>query len=255
MPENKLFPPEGLRPPAEFTTASLKEAAERHQILEAVAHRCGPDHTLHFSLDGIAGEMPRSQAVAPWVSGASREIAVLSRVGRPTCFTVTALRADAKGAPVALLSRREAQDQAMDYFLSHLEPGMVLVCRVTRLERFGVFLDVGCGIAAMLPIERISVSRISHPAQRFREGQKILAAVYAIDREARRLTGSCWAPGWKTPVGSAPARRSGAWSGASSPMAASLSSRLTSPGWRRTVRTLPRATPSPSLSRASAPRA
>ena len=104
MPENKLFPPEGLRPPAEFTMASLKEAAERHQILEAVAHRCGPDHTLHFSLDGIAGEMPRSQAVAPWVSGASREIAVLSRVGRPTCFTVTALRADAKGAPVALLS-------------------------------------------------------------------------------------------------------------------------------------------------------
>ena len=47
---------------------------------------------------------------------------------------------------------------------------------------------MGCGIAAMLPIERISVSRISHPAQRFREGQKILAAVYAIDREARRLT-------------------------------------------------------------------
>ena len=188
MPENKLFSPEGLRPPAEFTMASLKEAAERHQILEAVAQRCGPDHTLHFSLDGIAGEMPRSQAVAPWVSGAGREIAVLSRVGRPTCFTVTAIRADAKGAPVALLSRREAQDQAMDYFLSHLEPGMVLVCRVTRLERFGVFLDVGCGIAAMLPIERISVSRISHPAQRFREGQKILAAVYAIDREARRLT-------------------------------------------------------------------
>ena len=188
MPENKLFPPEGLRPPAEFTMASLKEAAERHQILEAVAQRCGPDHTLHFSLDGIAGEMPRSQAVAPWVSGAGREIAVLSRVGRPTCFTVTAIRADAKGAPVALLSRREAQDQAMDHFLSHLEPGMVLVCRVTRLERFGVFLDVGCGIAAMLPIERISVSRISHPAQRFREGQKILAAVYAIDREARRIT-------------------------------------------------------------------
>lgn len=188
MPENKLFLPEGLRPPAGFTMASLKEAAERHQILEAVAQRCGPDHTLHFSLDGIAGEMPRSQAVAPWVSGASREIAVLSRVGRPTCFTVTAIRADAKGAPVALLSRREAQDQAMDHFLSHLEPGMVLVCRVTRLERFGVFLDVGCGIAAMLPIERISVSRISHPAQRFREGQKIMAAVYAIDREARRIT-------------------------------------------------------------------
>ena len=188
MPENKRFLPEGLRPPAEHTLAALREAAGQGEILEAVALRCGMDHTLHFSLGGVAGEMPRQEAVAPWISGASREIAVLSRVGRPTCFTVAALRADAKGAPVALLSRRAAQEIAMDFFLAHLEPGMVLTCRVTRLEPYGAFLDIGCGITAILPIERISVSRISHPADRFREGQKILAAVYAMDREKRRIT-------------------------------------------------------------------
>jgi len=188
MPENKRFAPEGLRPLAVYTVASLRAAAESGEILEAVAQRCGTDHTLHFSLGGIAGEMPRDQAVAPWISGAEREIAVLSRVGRPTCFTVTGLRADAKGAPLALLSRRAAQEQAMDFFLAHLEPGMVLTCRITRLETFGVFLDIGCGIVAMLPIEHISVSRISHPRDRFREGQKILAAVWSIDRARRRIT-------------------------------------------------------------------
>ena len=76
----------------------------------------------------------------------------------------------------------------MAYFLEHLEPGAVLTCRVTRLESFGAFLDIGCGIIAMLPIEHISVARISHPKDRFRTGQKILAAVWSIDRQTRRIT-------------------------------------------------------------------
>ena len=89
---------------------------------------------------------------------------------------------------MAHLSRRAAQEKAMDFFLKHLEPGMVLSCRVIRLESFGVFLDIGCGVIAMLPIEHISISRISHPADRFQEGQKILAVVHSVDHERRRIT-------------------------------------------------------------------
>ena len=76
----------------------------------------------------------------------------------------------------------------MEFFLSHLKPGVLLTCRVTRLESFGVFADIGCGIIAMLPIERISVSRISHPQERFKPGQKFLAAVWRIDPQQRRIT-------------------------------------------------------------------
>ena len=187
MPENKFFLPEGLRPPSDCSLTNLKAAAEHGEILEAVACRCGTDHTLFFSLGAVEGRMPRQEAVAPWISGASRDLSVLSRVGKSTCFTVKSVFSDAKGAPVALLSRREAQEKAMG-FLEYLTPGAVLTCRVIRLERFGAFLDIGCGIVAMLPIEHISVSRISHPKERFREGQKILAAVYAIDREHRRIS-------------------------------------------------------------------
>ncbi len=188
MPENKLYPPEGLRPPVPLTLDRLREALESGEILEAPVQRCGVDHTLHLNLGGVQGRVPREEAVAPWISGADRDIAVLSRVGKPTCFTVTALEADGKGAPVALLSRRAAQEKAMAYFLEHLEPGTVLTGRVTRLESFGAFVDVGCGIVAMLPIEHISISRIAHPRDRFQEGQKILAAVWSLDREARRIT-------------------------------------------------------------------
>ena len=188
MPENKLYPPEGLRPPSSFTLQSLREAQEQGSVLEGLVLRCDTGHDLILSLGGIQGRIPREEVVSPWISGAQRDIAVLSRVGKPACFSVTALRSDEKGAPAALLSRRTVQEQAMDYFLEHLRPGSVVTAVVTHLESFGAFLDIGCGIVAMLPIEHISVSRISHPAERFRPGQKILAAVRSVDREKRRFT-------------------------------------------------------------------
>ncbi len=188
MPENKLFLPEGLRPPVRHTLDCLREALESGAVLEAPVQRCDAGHTLHIDLDGIPGRISRSEAIAPWINGAGRDIAVLSRVGKPTCFQVLSLQADEKGAPAAVLSRRAAQEAAMDFFLQNLEPGMVLTCRVTRLEPYGAFLDIGCGIIAILPIELISVSRISHPGARLQEGQKILAAVRSFDRENRRIT-------------------------------------------------------------------
>ena len=188
MPENKLYPPEGLRPPSSFTLQSLREAMEQNTVLEDRVLRCDAGHNLLLSLGGIQARIPREEVLSPWISGAQRDIAVLSRVGKPACFLVTALRADEKGAPTALLSRRAVQERAMDFFLEHLRPGSVVTAVVTHLESFGAFLDIGCGIVAMLPIEHISVSRISHPKERFRPGQKILAAVRSIDREKRRIT-------------------------------------------------------------------
>ena len=188
MPENQLYLPEGLRPPAPLNPAALRDALEAGAVLESTVLRCDQNRSLHLSLGGIRAQIPRAEAVAPWISGADRDIAVLSRVGKPACFIVTALQADEKGAPEALLSRRAVQERAMDFFLEHLRPGSVVAAVVTHLESFGAFLDIGCGIVAMLPIEYISVARISHAGERFRPGQKILAAVRSMDRERRRFT-------------------------------------------------------------------
>ena len=84
MPENKLYPPEGLRPPSSFTMQGLREALEQGTVLEDTALRCDAGHDLFFSLGGIRGRMPRAEVLAPWISGAQRDIAVLSRVGKPT---------------------------------------------------------------------------------------------------------------------------------------------------------------------------
>jgi small subunit ribosomal protein S1 len=189
MPENTIYLPEGLRPQSPLPLAALREAMERRTILEAPVTCCDCQRDLHVDLGGqLEGVIPRSEAVAPWISGADRDIALLSRVGKPACFFVTGLGADEKGAPLVRLSRRAVQEQAGRFFSSQLRPGAVVAARVTHLESFGAFLDIGCGVIAMLPIERISVSRIPHPKERFQVGQRIFAAVASIDPAIPRFT-------------------------------------------------------------------
>ena len=188
MPENRAYPPEGLTPPAPYTLAELRSAMESRAVVEGVARRCDAALNLSVQLGRISAIMPREEANAPWISGANREIAVLSRVGKPICCTVESIAADAKGAPLVTVSRRQAQEQAMDAMLESLRPGAVVAGRVVRMEPFGAFVDIGRGIVALLPTEFISAARIRRPEQRFRTGQRILALVKAFDREARRVT-------------------------------------------------------------------
>ena len=188
LPKNGFYLPEGLRPPVTYDLAELRAAMDNGTILEGSALRCSADRTISVALGATEGIIPREEAIAPWISGAGRDISLLSCVGSPVCFCVNAIESDAKGAPRIFLSRRRAQEAAKEYFLRHYTPGTVITAKITHMEPFGVFADIGCGIIAMLPIENISVSRIRHPQQRFRVGQKILAVISAVDPAIPRFT-------------------------------------------------------------------
>lgn len=187
MPENRAFLPEGSLGNPACTLSDLKAAVKNEAILEGIALRCEENHDLTVSLGVFTGRIPRTEAIHPAVSGSEREIAVLSRVGKPVCFCVTKVTADEAGRPQLLLSRKMAQEKALSWMLEHLEAGMVVACRVTHLEPFGAFVDMGCGVVSLLPIEALSVSRISHPADRVQVGQKLLAVVTAVDRKQKRF--------------------------------------------------------------------
>lgn len=160
---------------------------ESQTVLSGTAIRCDSRRDLHIRFGGYEGVIPRSEAVHPTISGAERDIAVLSRVGKETCFTVKNIQIEASGRPKLLLSRRAAQEQALAWLLENAPPGTVLPARVTHLAAFGAFVDLGCGVISMIPLEYLSVSRISHPADRLQTGQDILALVKDVDRDACRF--------------------------------------------------------------------
>ena len=179
----------------------LRRAMEEGTVLEGVAQLCDGAHNLLVSVGPFTGFLPREEAALGIAEGTTREIAILSRVGKPVCFQITALE-ESGGVLQPRLSRRLAQQPALYAMLAGLHPGCILPAVVTHLESFGAFVDIGCGVPSLIGIENISVSRIPHPDQRFRVGQAIFAVVQELDPKLGRVyrpTGSCWAPGRRTP--------------------------------------------------------
>ena len=165
----------------------LRRAQDENRILEAVAQRCTAAHDLLFDLGFAQGIMPRSCCALGVAEGDTREIAILSRVGKPTCFVVTDIDESAD-TPLIWLSRTIAQQRAQDFLLDTLRPGDIISAAVTHLENFGAFVDIGCGVASLIGIENLSVSRIFHPSDRLHVGQRIRAVVRSVDTEARRIS-------------------------------------------------------------------
>ena len=166
---------------------SLLRAMNDGQILEGRALLCGAEHDLIVQVGPFTGMIPREETALGITEGTTREIAILSRVGKPVCFTVSAVEG-CERAPTLLLSRRRAQQLALDHILHRWQPGDIIPATVTHMESFGAFVDIGCGIPSMIGIENLSVSRIPHPNRRFTPGQKILALVTGIDHSLNRVT-------------------------------------------------------------------
>ncbi len=168
-----------------YTLSALSEAMERGKILEAKAVMCSGEHDLTVELgSGIVGIIPREEGAIGIAEGEVRDIALISRVNKPVCFTVTDI-IQRDGRVTAMLSRREAQQICMREYISQLEAGDIISARVTHLESFGAFCDIGCGIIALMPIDAISVSRISHPRDRFYPADDIYAVVRSVDDKGR----------------------------------------------------------------------
>lgn len=197
QPQSELCPggrylPEGSRiGTAENRTylssvKNLETAIRDHAILEAIAVLCDTELNLHVDLCGIPGIIPREEAIWCRPGEPFKDIAVITRVGKPVCFFVTGIEVR-DGVPTALLSRRAVQKECAEVRLPALKPGDLVRTKVTHLENFGAFVDVGCGIASLLSVDCISVSRISHPRDRLTPGMFLWNVVKTVDPETGRL--------------------------------------------------------------------
>ena len=159
----------------------LREAMRTRRILEATAVMCDSCHNLTVQSNGFRGVIPREEGALGIRDGSVRDIAVISRVNRPVCFVVTDIKTDQSGREYPVLSREKAQKMCIEGYISKLRRGDIVSARITHLESFGAFADIGCGIVALMPIDSISVSRIEHPNERFCVGMEIKAVIKSIE--------------------------------------------------------------------------
>ena len=187
-----VFKPEGSRidtPENKEYLASLtglERAMNSGAIVEGIVTLCDSALRLHVDLGAAEGIIDPQEAIFCRAGEERKDIAIISRVGKPTAFVIRSIESKDKRV-IAHLSRRLAQKEVVDHSLSTLHPGDLLDATVTHLEPFGAFLDIGCGVSTLLSVDCISVSRISHPRDRLKCGMTLTVAVKSMDRETGRL--------------------------------------------------------------------
>ncbi len=172
----------------EYTSSieGLEAAYEKGIILEAGVILCDHNFNLHVDISPrIRAIIPREEVQFVKEGEEIKDIAVLTRVGKTVCFKVKGFERSAGGETVVILSRRLAQMECMNNYISALIPGDIIPTKITHLENFGAFVDIGCGITSLLSIDSISVSRISHPSVRVAVGDMIYTVVKSIDAKGR----------------------------------------------------------------------
>ena len=166
--------------------SGLERAFAEGKIIESTVLLCDSALRLYVDLGGIRGVMEKDECVFCRVGETIKDIAVISRVGKPISFKILGFRKE-NGELIAVLSRRAAQEECQKRFLSKLTPGDIISAKVTHLESFGAFVDIGCGLSSLLSVDSISVSRISHPRDRLSVGDNIYIVVKSKDELGERI--------------------------------------------------------------------
>jgi hypothetical protein len=166
--------------------SGLERAMQEGRVVEGIATLCDENMCLHVDLGCAKGRIDAAEAVYCRAGEERKDIAVISRVGKPVACRILGIEIK-NGTPYVRLSRRLAQKECLDAYVKGLAAGDILTARVTHMEPFGAFLDVGCGVASLLSVDCISVSRISHPRDRLRVGESLPVAVKCIQRESERI--------------------------------------------------------------------
>ena len=113
-PEGKIYKqPENKR--CMSSLSALADAQVRETVLEAPVIMCDTEHNLIVDLGCVRGIIPRSEGAVGIDTGSTRDIALISRVGRTVCFVVTAFKTDGNGKTHAILSRKRAQELCREY--------------------------------------------------------------------------------------------------------------------------------------------
>jgi len=190
---NNKYLPEGMRQTCSenmqllSSMSGLERAMASGIILESTVLACDKNLTLTLDLGGIRGTIAAAECAYTMDGERLKDIAIISRVGKVVCFKILGFDRDENGKISAVLSRRAAQAECMYNFLHKLTPGDIVPSRVTHLEPFGAFVDIGCGIVSLMSVDCISVSRIAHPKERFTPGMYIRSVIKTIDYDTGRI--------------------------------------------------------------------
>lgn len=156
-----------------------------NDILQGIVENCDENYNLHVKLDnGMEGVIPRKEVEAINLdeNGLPKTNLCIGKVHKYVQFKIKE-----KDGDKLILSRKDAQNEVLDFIKKDLQVGQVVNGIVKNITPYGAFIDIGGGIVGLVHIEDLSVARIKTPFERLKIGQKIDIVVKSKDKETGKI--------------------------------------------------------------------
>ncbi|MDQ3328991.1 MAG: 30S ribosomal protein S1, partial [Chloroflexota bacterium] len=172
---------------AERSWRDLQKQLDSGEVVEApvVGHNKGG---LLVELGGVRGFVPASQ-VSNLTGGSEeqRQTELAGYNGRAISMKVIEVN---RRRNRLILSERQAtqerRESRKEKLLEELGEGQVIEGTVTSLADFGAFVDIG-GADGLIHLSELSWSRVNHPRDVLKPGDKLEVMVLNVDREHRKI--------------------------------------------------------------------
>ncbi len=146
---------------------------------------------LMVEVGGVIGFLPVSQLSTehyPRVEDGDKNkiLEVLkSYVGKS--FAVQVITADAHDEKL-IVSEKAVGEEVLREKMGKLALGQIVEGEVTGIVDFGIFIKFGEGLEGLVHISELAWTRIDHPKDLYKVGQKVTAQIISIDRDRISLS-------------------------------------------------------------------
>lgn len=103
-----------------------------------------------------------------------KKVSIISKVGKTIQFVLTKVDKDVIG------SRRLLQEMYLDYLKNSMVPGDIIEAVVINSERYGVFVDIGFGLIALIPTNCLSISMTNNADTMLEPGTTIRVILKSV---------------------------------------------------------------------------
>ncbi|MDO4987441.1 MAG: S1 RNA-binding domain-containing protein [Synergistes sp.] len=86
------------------------------------------------------------------------------------------------------LSIRQTEENPWDRAVETLSAGMVMEGAITNLTEFGVFVELLPGVEGLVHVGELSWTRVKHPKEVVKKGQKLTVIITEIDKDRKRIS-------------------------------------------------------------------
>lgn len=162
-------------------TENIDYYRENGTILQGLVRKCDDKYNLHIEFEnGLTGIIPRQEVegINLEENGLPKTNLCTGKVHKFVQFKIKDIEEN-----TAILSRKEVQQEALDWVKNDLQVGEKVSGIVKNIKPYGAFIEIGGGIVGMAHIEDLSIARIKTPYERLRIGQKVEVVVKSINKE------------------------------------------------------------------------